>query len=177
MKDINKRRLLKALAGGGSVIAGSAILPVQWKQPVVDSVVLPAHAQTSVFIPEGTWEGSLTFAAATTGSTTLPSIGKLVFDSLVPPAHACLSGSLAFQLQVQHQRAILLSGSTQLGTVLIHALVVQFLLIEIFGQLSNVRAEYRPEPDDWDVSVKGQNNANACAGINARGFLTRVSGP
>ena len=38
MKKNDRRKALKALAVGG------AVLPTQWAKPVVDSVVLPAHA-------------------------------------------------------------------------------------------------------------------------------------
>jgi hypothetical protein len=44
----SRRKLLKSIAaGGGAVIAGKS-LPENWTKPVVDSVMLPAHAQTSV---------------------------------------------------------------------------------------------------------------------------------
>ena len=47
MSDQNRRKLLKSIAAGsGAVIAGRN-LPESWTQPVVDSVMLPAHAQTS----------------------------------------------------------------------------------------------------------------------------------
>ena len=43
----NRRKLLNSLAAGsGAVIAGKS-LPESWSKPVVDSVMLPAHAQTS----------------------------------------------------------------------------------------------------------------------------------
>ncbi|MDH3378156.1 MAG: hypothetical protein OEQ39_14520 [Gammaproteobacteria bacterium] len=43
----SRRKLLKsALAGSGAVIAGKS-LPENWTKPVVESVLLPAHAQTS----------------------------------------------------------------------------------------------------------------------------------
>lgn len=43
----NRRKLLKSIAAGsGAVIAGKS-LPESWSKPVVDSVMLPAHAQTS----------------------------------------------------------------------------------------------------------------------------------
>lgn len=43
-----RRKLLKSIAAGsGAVIAGKS-LPENWARPVVDSVMLPAHAQTSV---------------------------------------------------------------------------------------------------------------------------------
>ena len=43
----SRRKLLKSIAAGsGAVIAGKN-LPDSWKRPVVDSVMLPVHAQTS----------------------------------------------------------------------------------------------------------------------------------
>jgi hypothetical protein len=43
----SRRKLLKSLAtGSGAVIAGKS-LPNSWARPVVDSVLLPAHARTS----------------------------------------------------------------------------------------------------------------------------------
>lgn len=47
MSDTSRRKLLKSIAAGtGTVIAGKS-LPESWSRPVVDSVILPAHAQTS----------------------------------------------------------------------------------------------------------------------------------
>ncbi len=46
-KNDSRRKLLKSIAvGSGAVAAGSAI-PKKWSKPLVDSVVLPAHAQTT----------------------------------------------------------------------------------------------------------------------------------
>lgn len=43
----SRRKLLKSIAAGsGAVIAGKS-LPESWSKPVVDSVMLPVHAQTS----------------------------------------------------------------------------------------------------------------------------------
>jgi hypothetical protein len=44
----SRRKLLKSIAaGGGAIIAGKS-LPENWSRPVVDSVMLPAHALTSL---------------------------------------------------------------------------------------------------------------------------------
>lgn len=43
----SRRRLLKSLMVGGSILTISRSLPEKWVRPVVESVVLPAHAQTS----------------------------------------------------------------------------------------------------------------------------------
>ncbi|KAA3630362.1 MAG: hypothetical protein DWQ08_06360 [Proteobacteria bacterium] len=42
----NRRRLLKALTIGGGAVS-AANLPTSWKTPVIESVSLPAHAQTT----------------------------------------------------------------------------------------------------------------------------------
>jgi len=48
MSSHKRRKLLMAIAAGsGAVIAGKG-LPESWSRPVVDSVLLPAHAQTSL---------------------------------------------------------------------------------------------------------------------------------
>ncbi len=44
---VSRRRLLKALAVSGSALAGVKVLPDAWVKPVVESVVVPAHAQAS----------------------------------------------------------------------------------------------------------------------------------
>lgn len=43
----SRRKLLKSLAAGSGVVIAGKSLPASWSRPVVDSVMLPAHAQTS----------------------------------------------------------------------------------------------------------------------------------
>ena len=46
----SRRKMLKSMAvGGGAVVAGKN-LPDQWAKPMVDSVLLPAHAQTTTVV-------------------------------------------------------------------------------------------------------------------------------
>lgn len=53
MKSEKRRKLLKSIAAGsGAVLAGRS-LPESWSRPVVDSVMLPGHAQTSGRIYSG----------------------------------------------------------------------------------------------------------------------------
>jgi len=48
MSNEKRRKLLKSIAAGsGAVIAGKS-MPEGWTKPVVDSVLLPVHAQTSI---------------------------------------------------------------------------------------------------------------------------------
>ena len=43
----NRRKLLKSIAAGSGAIVAGKSLPESWSRPVVDSVMIPAHAQTS----------------------------------------------------------------------------------------------------------------------------------
>ena len=47
MSDQSRRKLLKSIAAGSGAIVAGKNLPESWSRPVVDSVMLPAHAQTS----------------------------------------------------------------------------------------------------------------------------------
>jgi hypothetical protein len=44
----SRRRLLKSVAAGGGVATTLTALPQSWTRPVVDAVLVPAHAQTSI---------------------------------------------------------------------------------------------------------------------------------
>lgn len=45
--DRNRRNALKKLLAGSGAIVASQSIPEKWAKPVVDSVMLPGHAQTS----------------------------------------------------------------------------------------------------------------------------------
>ena len=46
-ESANRRKLIHSIAlGGGVIIAGKSI-PNSWTKPIIQSVILPAHAQTS----------------------------------------------------------------------------------------------------------------------------------
>jgi len=65
MSNENRRKLLKSIAAGsGAVIVGKN-LPSSWSRPVVDSVMLPAHAQTSGAVYSGS---AIVVASADGGS-------------------------------------------------------------------------------------------------------------
>ena len=48
----SRRKLLKSIAAGSGAIVAGKSLPDSWSRPVVDSVLLPTHAQTSVIEDE-----------------------------------------------------------------------------------------------------------------------------
>jgi hypothetical protein len=47
MSSESRRKLLKSIAAGSGAIVAGKSLPESWSKPVVDSVMLPAHAQTT----------------------------------------------------------------------------------------------------------------------------------
>lgn len=80
-KSDPRRSLLKTLAVGG--VAGAA-LPTQWSKPMIDSVVLPAHAQTT----SGTVTGGGGGGGAGPGPAPSRSTGEALMDFFVNPASA-----------------------------------------------------------------------------------------
>ena len=43
----SRRKALRSMMAGGAAATGTGLLSKEWAKPVVDSVILPAHAQTS----------------------------------------------------------------------------------------------------------------------------------
>ena len=81
-----RRRLLKTLAVGG---ATAALLPEKWVTPVIDKILVPAHAQTSVVNP---FVGIYSNNGPQVGFGYNPSnLFERLADALIPSAHAALS--------------------------------------------------------------------------------------
>lgn len=77
-----RRRLLKSVVAGGGVLATGKLLPENWARPVVQSVVLPAHAQTSLVSFDGLFDtGPLISDAGGSQSGS-------ILDMFISPAHA-----------------------------------------------------------------------------------------
>jgi len=47
-RDEKRRKIVKRILAGGSTVLGTYALPDKWTKPLVQSVVLPAHAGMSV---------------------------------------------------------------------------------------------------------------------------------
>lgn len=45
--DSGRRRILKVITIGGVATTATLLLPSKWAKPVVQSVIVPAHAQAS----------------------------------------------------------------------------------------------------------------------------------
>jgi len=79
----SRRQAMKKLLTVGGIAAGSQMISSEWTRPVVESVVLPAHAQTSTSAASGTF---------TTG-TVITALNRQrqdnnLLDMLIPSAHA-----------------------------------------------------------------------------------------
>ena len=103
-KPINRRKLLQSIAAGsGAVVAGKSI-PETWSKPVIDSIVLPAHATTTDVTGSGapaptTTEGPLTyfgldldFLAYNQNGLDGHSLLATISEALVPEARADSTG-------------------------------------------------------------------------------------
>lgn len=83
--SLHRRRLLKALASGGAVVTARG-LPSHWREPAIDSVMLPAHAQTSGNNFFGSQSIQITSAPRPDDGTRL---AKLL-DGVIPKAEAVM---------------------------------------------------------------------------------------
>jgi len=81
----DRRRLLKALAGTGSVLAAGGVAPESWRRPVVQSILLPVHAQLSCGGPGYAGGVLLTATSFPTG----------MLDTLFPQAYAQAAPTMA----------------------------------------------------------------------------------
>lgn len=80
MSDESRRKLIKSIAAGSGAIVAGKNLPESWTKPVVDSVMLPAHAQTSQLV-EFTYQSTLVDNDTCDGATSgLPNVTNLDFD-------------------------------------------------------------------------------------------------
>lgn len=90
----SRRTLLKSIAAGGGAVVAGKTLPDTWKKPVIDSVMLPAHAQTSGEDFSGLYSTQNAFLRPVnrTGSGSpvrvAKGLGERLVGWLVPAAHA-----------------------------------------------------------------------------------------
>ena len=128
MSESNKgrRKLLKSIAAGsGAVIAGKS-LPESWSKPVVDSVILPVHAQTSPPTPctpclvaanycVGGGNGSIEVAVAVDGTVT---VDYSAFDSSPQTDNVdpCAGGAFSVS-DTSGNNTVTISGTIPCGNV------------------------------------------------------------
>ncbi|MCI5137621.1 MAG: hypothetical protein D3922_04220 [Candidatus Electrothrix sp. AR1] len=49
-KSHKRRKTIKKLVVGVGALAGYSVLPTEWTKPIIEQIVLPAHAQTSALV-------------------------------------------------------------------------------------------------------------------------------
>jgi len=82
MSGTSRRKLLKSIAAGSGAIVAGKSLPESWSRPVVDSVLLPAHAQTS----GGPFSGAA--SESTVSINPDSNLFASLMERMVEPAHA-----------------------------------------------------------------------------------------
>ena len=63
-----RRKLIKSAVAGGVVVTAAELMPTNWTKPVIQSVVLPAHAATTM----------LTYTVTVTNNTTAQALTPAV---------------------------------------------------------------------------------------------------
>ena len=131
MSDKARRKLLKTIVSGGGVIVAGKSLPESWTKPVVDSVMLPAHAETSPAEPtpptpctpclvaetycagrsNGAGGGSIDISVATNGTVTVVHPQFTDTDTVDP----CTDGTFEVIYPTGNQSQITVSGSIPCG--------------------------------------------------------------
>ena len=127
MSESNKsrRKLLKSIAAGsGAVIAGKS-LPESWSKPVVDSVMLPAHAQTSpspctpclvaATYCGGGGSGSIDMDVAIDGTVTVTH-SAMTNSSQTDTVDPCTGGAFSVSGPNSGNEIITVSGTIPCGT-------------------------------------------------------------
>lgn len=86
-----RRKLLKTIAAGSGVIVVGKSLPDNWSKPVVDAVMLPAHAQTSppLTVTFNYFGQNVSRASIDPGRR----FAELISDGLIEAAHAGTQGN------------------------------------------------------------------------------------
>jgi hypothetical protein len=112
-----RRLLIKSLAAGGATVA---FLPEKWTKPVIDRILVPAHAQGSL----GSLYGIYTNEGNRFGSNDQPhGLFERLANMLIPAAHAaplnvsCNSLCIAFDVRANNSVIGYVVGSTGTGGI------------------------------------------------------------
>lgn len=99
--DSGRRRLLKSLTVGGVAAVTAKSLPNEWTKPVVNGVVLPAHAQTTFppLIPDFHGGNPMNRVNGVTDLSAPEQIFKGIIDSIIPTAQACVCKNVDVVIQ------------------------------------------------------------------------------
>lgn len=84
--NLARRKLLKSAAVGGGVVVGAKSLSGDWAKPVIDQVILPAHAQMTQVFATGVFTSTVNIVTNSFPSSN--SVQHVLLNALVSPAVA-----------------------------------------------------------------------------------------
>jgi len=158
-KSSARRRLLKSVVAGGGVLATGKLLPERWAEPVVQSVVLPAHAQTSPPVPTGDFGAAQSMSGANDR-------GRSILDYFVQPAHAGMSyeanvGNVMFNAfwSVRENEADI-CGEASFGNATV-------LLNDTVGRSGNTLGSFSQTVGETTLNVVNQQVSDAGVSLQA----------
>ena len=154
-----RRRLLKMLAAGG---VASVALPEKWVKPVVDAVIVPAHAQGSIFVINGIFTNQPITVGSFNPGTLMDRFAGLFISSANAALPACqLDNTLcvAFDCTATPNVAVYLSTLSQCGIA------------------SSTSTTIFPNNAIADVSIDNYNFTNLVASSSAISGVVSNSNP
>jgi hypothetical protein len=141
-----------SLAATGGAYATATLLPRRWTQPVIDSIIVPAHAQGSIEMIVGLFTTSPG-----------PSLARgSIFDLLVPPLHAISAYSVVVGNASFDATWDVGSGGYDIcgeGLVLTSNGVVSFQINGGGGRTGNALENYGQALQEGTLSIVGQSVA------------------
>lgn len=88
--NATRRRLFKTLIGTGAVLVAGRTLPEHWTRPVVEAVIVPAHAQATGIVFGGAGLAGAPIGLLSDHRTRFARLTDTVLDVLAPPALAII---------------------------------------------------------------------------------------
>ncbi|MGA8262551.1 MAG: hypothetical protein WB783_20255 [Arenicellales bacterium] len=102
----SKRRLVKALTASAGALAAANMLPSQWIKPVVDTTMLPAHAQTSDRCPEFEFVSCSIDGNSGIGTLTNMDGGSLALNAVITSGMMAMLSNAFAQIQAVNGASI-----------------------------------------------------------------------
>lgn len=122
MSDHSRRKLFKSVVIGSGIIVAGKSLPESWTRPVVNSVVLPAHAATSCLscldvtsYCEGQGPSGNRVDVAADGTITVTHQDGNLTSSASDTVDMCNGGGFSVSLASSGNNPVLISGNIPCG--------------------------------------------------------------
>lgn len=181
-----RRKLLtSALLGAGGATAALYLAPERWTRPIIESVTLPVHAQTSqIELGAGGWFGGSASMVFRDSPSSGGGLARGVSQFLVPPANAGATTAapcLPFLICIDRTGSsneihVRVGFDNMTGGVVVDAktfmpnddLTFNKNFSDGMGANLDVAGEYAPDNDQWLGSVQGTCGENIETVYNRR---------